>query len=225
MTFFSRVMINPMDRHVLRVGSSLQRMHAVLAKATDAQASNQRTLWRLDRGLGSAWAKLYIVSAEKPKQDILQAELGIRPADMACTEYEPFLSKLECGQEWGFRITANPTHSIMGSDGVSRGARKPLVKRDDQEQWLCRQLRKSGCHVTINRLEQPELRIQDVQQTSFGRRTSTVTLTRVTYEGLLSIDDADSLRRTMLEGIGPAKAYGCGLLTLAPLAPNMVKQH
>ncbi|MFH8562045.1 type I-E CRISPR-associated protein Cas6/Cse3/CasE [Streptomyces sp. NPDC017988] len=26
------------------------------------------------------------------------------------------------------------------------------------------------------------------------------------------------LARTLISGIGPAKAYGCGLLTLAPLA-------
>lgn len=43
-----------------------------------------------------------------------------------------------------------------------------------------------------------------------------VTLTRVTYNGILQVTDPAALRRALTGGIGPAKAYGCGLLTLAP---------
>ncbi len=42
-----------------------------------------------------------------------------------------------------------------------------------------------------------------------------VTLTTVTYDGILQITDADAFRRALTNGIGHAKAYGCGLLTLA----------
>ncbi|MER6736554.1 type I-E CRISPR-associated protein Cas6/Cse3/CasE [Streptomyces puniciscabiei] len=44
-----------------------------------------------------------------------------------------------------------------------------------------------------------------------------VTLSTVTYEGRLRVTDPDTLRASLLGGIGPAKGYGQGLLTLAPL--------
>jgi CRISPR system Cascade subunit CasE len=45
-----------------------------------------------------------------------------------------------------------------------------------------------------------------------------VTFTAVTFEGRLAITDPERLKDRLLGGIGPSKAYGCGLLTLAPLA-------
>jgi CRISPR system Cascade subunit CasE len=51
--------------------------------------------------------------------------------------------------------------------------------------------------------------------THTGPRVSLVT---ATYEGRLRVTDVDVLRERLLGGVGPAKAYGCGLLTLAPLS-------
>jgi CRISPR system Cascade subunit CasE len=47
-----------------------------------------------------------------------------------------------------------------------------------------------------------------------------VTVTRVTYDGRLRVVDPDALRRTLTAGLGKAKAYGCGLMTLAPAEQN-----
>ncbi|WP_330323357.1 type I-E CRISPR-associated protein Cas6/Cse3/CasE [Streptomyces anulatus] len=43
-----------------------------------------------------------------------------------------------------------------------------------------------------------------------------VTLSTATFEGRLRVTDPDALRSALLRGIGPAKGYGQGLLTLAP---------
>ncbi len=42
-----------------------------------------------------------------------------------------------------------------------------------------------------------------------------VTIGRVVYEGRLRIEDASLFRSLLVNGIGPSKAYGCGLMTLA----------
>jgi CRISPR system Cascade subunit CasE len=34
----------------------------------------------------------------------------------------------------------------------------------------------------------------------------------VRYDGLLRITDPDAFRETLIRGIGPAKAFGCGLM-------------
>ncbi|MFE5595468.1 type I-E CRISPR-associated protein Cas6/Cse3/CasE [Streptomyces sp. NPDC056549] len=50
-----------------------------------------------------------------------------------------------------------------------------------------------------------------------GRSDRQVILSTATFEGRLRVTDPTALRAALLEGIGPAKSYGCGLLTLAPL--------
>ncbi|MFE4976107.1 type I-E CRISPR-associated protein Cas6/Cse3/CasE [Kitasatospora sp. NPDC056651] len=64
-----------------------------------------------------------------------------------------------------------------------------------------------------------EVRITDRGRATFtkpGTRTP-VTLTTATFEGRLHISDPELMQAALLGGIGPSKAYGCGLLTLAPL--------
>jgi CRISPR system Cascade subunit CasE len=42
-----------------------------------------------------------------------------------------------------------------------------------------------------------------------------VTVATATFEGVLRIDDPATFRTVLTNGIGHAKAYGCGLMTLA----------
>lgn len=44
-----------------------------------------------------------------------------------------------------------------------------------------------------------------------------VTISTATFQGRLRVTDPEALRSALLVGIGPAKGYGQGLLTLAPL--------
>jgi CRISPR system Cascade subunit CasE len=50
-----------------------------------------------------------------------------------------------------------------------------------------------------------------------GGRRAPVSLVTVTFDGRLEVTEPQLLRRALTHGIGKAKAYGCGLLTLAPL--------
>ncbi len=40
-------------------------------------------------------------------------------------------------------------------------------------------------------------------------------MVRATYEGMLEVADVEKLKKVLTQGIGKAKGYGCGLLTLA----------
>ncbi|QKW06328.1 type I-E CRISPR-associated protein Cas6/Cse3/CasE [Streptomyces sp. NA04227] len=62
-----------------------------------------------------------------------------------------------------------------------------------------------------------EVRITARQRHNFAKngRGPKVTFHSVTFEGRLTVTDAEALTHHLLNGIGPAKAYGCGLLTLA----------
>jgi CRISPR system Cascade subunit CasE len=43
-----------------------------------------------------------------------------------------------------------------------------------------------------------------------------MTFAAVTFDGLLRIVDADRFRAALVQGIGSAKAYGFGLLSIGP---------
>ncbi|MEV5086000.1 type I-E CRISPR-associated protein Cas6/Cse3/CasE, partial [Streptomyces sp. NPDC056159] len=70
-----------------------------------------------------------------------------------------------------------------------------------------------------------ELTVRDKRALAFdkshstvqGGRRAPVSLVTVTFDGRLEVTDPQLLRRALTQGIGKAKAYGCGLLTLAPL--------
>lgn len=65
-----------------------------------------------------------------------------------------------------------------------------------------------------------EVRITARERRSFRKKGADgkpVVLTIATFEGRLRVTDTDTFTERLLGGIGPAKSYGCGLLTLAPL--------
>ncbi|MEW2131038.1 type I-E CRISPR-associated protein Cas6/Cse3/CasE [Streptomyces sp. NPDC005435] len=67
--------------------------------------------------------------------------------------------------------------------------------------------------------EAPAVSITARETLRFCKNTNgaQVTLSTATFQGRLRVTDTDALRATLLNGIGPAKGYGQGLLTLAPL--------
>jgi CRISPR system Cascade subunit CasE len=64
-----------------------------------------------------------------------------------------------------------------------------------------------------------EVRIVQRRRHTFEKRPGgpRVTFHSATFEGRLRITDTTAFSARLLDGIGPSKAYGCGLLTLAPL--------
>ncbi|KAA6212410.1 type I-E CRISPR-associated protein Cas6/Cse3/CasE [Streptomyces albofaciens JCM 4342] len=64
-----------------------------------------------------------------------------------------------------------------------------------------------------------EVRITARHRRTFAKngRGPRVVINSVTFEGRLRVTNAEALTHHLLNGIGPAKAYGCGLLTLAPI--------
>ncbi|MEU3036581.1 type I-E CRISPR-associated protein Cas6/Cse3/CasE [Streptomyces griseoaurantiacus] len=158
--------------------------------------------------------------------------------------YATFLDRLSTGQRWSFRLTANPVHTIRRKEGEPRKLTAHLTPVH-QMNWLLDAERQKRGGFRI--LEKPddrrllphgtthkgkphhgdryELTVGDMRNLSFdksrgsdgNRRGKPVTLVTVTFDGRLEITDPDALRRTLTQGLGRARAYGCGLLTLAPL--------
>ena len=65
--------------------------------------------------------------------------------------------------------------------------------------------------LSVIRREKPVFDRKDRETQKSGR----VTIGRVVYEGILRIEDVRAFRQMLINGLGPSKAYGCGLMTLA----------
>ncbi|MEV6133689.1 type I-E CRISPR-associated protein Cas6/Cse3/CasE [Streptomyces violaceusniger] len=103
----------------------------------------------------------------------------------------PYLSKIALNPRHGFTIptaAAAPPAPGLNTDGVSPSA-PPSVT----------------------------LIVGDILR--FRKRADgpRITIATATFQGRPRVTDPDALHAALLTGIGPAKGYGQGLLTLAPL--------
>jgi CRISPR system Cascade subunit CasE len=122
---------------------------------------------------------------------------------------KPFEPVLRQGERLQFLLTANPTRKI--TDEASRGkprverekCRVPLIREEDQRDWLVRKLNGAA---RLNALEVRTERLLYFRKKEAGK------IVPVTFEGVLRVEDGEAFLHLMRNGIGPAKAFGCGLM-------------
>ncbi|WP_127842011.1 type I-E CRISPR-associated protein Cas6/Cse3/CasE [Actinomyces wuliandei] len=230
MTTFTRILLNPGKRRGRELLLDPQAMHAAVRALfpPDLHTDTGRVLWRLDSSTEHTHL-LYIVSPEAPDATDLVERAGwvTRPAQSV--DYQPMLDRLRAGQEWEFRLRANPVHSEPHTRGP-RGKVLPHVTVAQQTQWLVGKSAQHGFEVLadteFSSEEDDEVVVHQVAVTErrdlrFRRydskhgRHGRVTLRQAQFDGVLRVTDAGLLRAALVNGIGRGKAYGCGLLTLA----------
>ena len=221
--FLTKIELDPARRLARKYLGSPQVMHAVVLKATGGDAGDGpgRVLWRVDGRARGMAASLYLLSPSEPDCSQIIQEAGAVGEQARALDYSPFLEQLGAGQQWAFRLAANPSYSASRGPGV-RGKRYGHVTVEQQRQWLVARTPGYGFElvpagegadgsVVVVRRERPV----------FGRENPTrhardrITINRTVYEGVLRVTDAGALRRALVAGIGRSKAYGCGLMTLA----------
>ena len=123
------------------------------------------------------------------------------------------------GQQLRFRLTANPTKKVTENTDEKRKLRVPLIKPEQQELWLKRHL--EGCAEIMSCSMQNEMPLY------FNRNSAAGKIVPVLFEGILKVINPEEFRAQIYEkyeikpdgtkgryvaGIGPAKAFGCGLM-------------
>ncbi|GAA1791203.1 type I-E CRISPR-associated protein Cas6/Cse3/CasE [Planosporangium flavigriseum] len=219
--FLTRFQINPARRGARKLLSSPQAMHAAVRAAfaapEDHERAGTRTLWRLDTA-ATATVHLYIVSPGRPDLTHLVEQAGWPTTQTWVTrDYDTLLSSLRPGQQWAFRLTANPIHSGRKTAEAKDTQRFAYLREEEQVKWLADRAPRHGFALATQQDGEPNLRLHRRQTQTFKRGMAAVTIATVTYDGILQVTDSDTFRRALTSGIGHAKAYGCGLLMLAPV--------
>lgn len=226
--------------HTARIGArrllaSPQALHAAVMASFPVDpahdGSGARVLWRLDRNAKHAIV-LYVVSPTRPDLTHLVEQAGWPTAEdgWRTYNYQSFLDRLSAGDTWAFRLTANPVHSIRRKEGEPT-KRTAHVTTRHQIGWLVKHQHRCGfqvlerpaCQRLLPEGDEYDVDVRDRRELSFakaagaGGRQNKVTLATATFDGRLRVTDPEALRRTLTAGLGKAKAYGCGLMTLAPV--------
>lgn len=215
--YLTHMALNPDRRSTRDLVQSPQRLHgAVLAAFLPGTAESGRILWRLDQPERHR-LDLYVVSPVEPSLEAMADQAGWPSQPVWRTaDYAPFLQALEVGQRWMFRLRANPIRSVRPEVG-GRGQRVPLLHVEQQVEWLTRRAGALGFAVTDGD-HGSNLRVTERRTERFRRGGPDgrfVTLGTAVYEGVLEVSDAHLLVTALTRGIGAAKGYGCGLMTLA----------
>lgn len=218
--FLTRMPLNPRRRGAAPLLSSPQAMHAaVLAGFADPAVGGEgRILWRIDTHQDHR-VLLYVVSPQAPDFTHVVEQAGWPTTETWLTRpYAPLLNKVAPGQRWQFRLTANPVHAGR-RPGWSDTKPMAHVTVKQQEQWLMNRAEKWGFRLAPARDSESgdgfALAVVERETRKFRRGNAIVTLGVATFEGQLEVTEPAVLRHTLTHGVGRAKAYGCGLLTLA----------
>lgn len=216
--FLTRIDVNPARRKSRELLANPEAMHARVMRACAGTVglSEGRVLWRIDQDQDRV--ALYVSSPGNPMIEELNNEIGWADTSFAKTaNYEPFLNKLRIGQTYAFRLTANPTHLVTEN---GRKHRYGHVTESQQRQWFLDRSELNGFNVRSAVPDSgpdpiPEVVVHDRTIRTFRRQGRPVTIAMASFSGWLDVTDVELLRSALTAGIGRAKAYGCGLLTLA----------
>ena len=229
--YISRMALNGARRSAMEVIASPNKMHAAVEAAfpplaPSASASGDedgRILWRIDPVPGEgrvAW--LYVVSPRRPDFTHLCEQVGW-PVEggWECKDYSGLFVKLSKGQIWHFRLKANPVRKVLKDRGRSVndsvvGSLQGHVTAQQQMGWLLKRAEHHGFKIHNDAAGFPQLAVSQRDKVTFGHSGSKVTLTTAVFDGLLEVTDEVALWHALCFGIGRAKAFGCGLMTIAP---------
>lgn len=238
MTYLSRITLNPLRRCTQKLVRNPQAMHAAVLGGFPPSSDKQRVLWRYEQGQHDA--NVLVLSANQPSWEALVEQAGWPNADKGqplVKGYEPLLALVAVGREFAFKVCVNPVESRIPDEnktvpGSARGKRRRIahVTAEQQLRWFLRRaggvpgeenlrLENWGFEVVHN--DAPEALVTHREVLRFRKQgmKSPLTISTATVTGQLRVTDSELFQQSLTNGIGKAKAYGCGLLTLA--APTL----
>lgn len=240
--FLTRIELNPGSPDVRRDLASPQDLHRTLSGAFpaievgDNVPASQRTtprrrfnlLHRVEYDRRTGTTVLLVQSGVAPNWDLLSN--GYATRIQSKTLHDRY-SAIENGMSLIFRLHANPSKRVARSDNSAdarfldneKRRRVDIRDRVGRVGWLERKGRECGFEIVRLNVKEPVPLPGSAARGSVkfrrDRDSDQITIGSVLFEGVLQVKDAESLRLALISGVGPGKAYGFGLLSVAPIRP------
>ena len=209
-----------LNARTLQVQSDLRNPYDLHRTLTFAWAdegeplpAGERMLWRLD---AEQPPTLLVQSTTAPEWGRLMARHPGYLDTFRVTSIDP--ARLDALSQpegrYRFRLRANPAVTKREDEAGEARTQKPkrygLYSADAQAEWLVRLAARSG--FVAERFE-----ITHSERFRARKGKALVTLAAATFEGELRVTDTGKLRAALQNGLGHGRAFGMGLLSLAPL--------
>lgn len=223
----SKLELNPRSREVIRDLADCQELHRTILSAFPDAAGPARAefgvLFRIDYPRARMPA-LLVQSHKHPQWSKLPPSYLTNPVEIK--DVSEAYASITPGATLRFRLRANPTRRIAtkaGTDGERRNGKRVELRTEAQQiDWLRRKGAAHGFEIlsAITSTTVPNVRVGDEGKSrgfrANGAARNSLTFASVLFEGTLSVTDAVTFRRALERGIGSAKAYGFGMLSVAP---------
>lgn len=208
--YLSRVEIDLQNRQKIKNLSHVGAYHHWVEESFPQEFENgerTRKLWRIDTLNHKQF--LLIVSPTKP--DLIKLERYGVTGSAQTKLYTTFLNSLKKGMQARFRVTLNPVVSIANPNG-KRGRVVPHVTATQQMDFLLKRSEKNGFILQENDYSIVERGYVLLKRMN----TKNIRLSKVVYEGKLTVRDSKQFKKTLTQGFGREKAYGFGMMTVIP---------
>lgn len=210
--------LNIRSREVRTDIADTQRLHTrIMSMFAGVHRSENRVLYRIE---GAEDAPVVVVQAESmPNITVFPADYCRAPIRMRDDLADAY-AQIVNGQHLNFRLRANVTKKLA-TQQQTNGKRIAITHRDDQVTWLLRKAQQCGFTVFADPFAVDHYAVTVIDEGKlYGTKHRTGVVKKlahaaVRFEGRLVVVDADAFRRALHYGIGSAKAYGFGLLSVS----------
>ena len=214
--YLSRLVINPRSRQAQRDLSNMYELHRTIMRGfPESLLSEERVLYRLEISPRTGEAMVLIQSQTPPDWKSVD---GRGTYFLSEPQVKAFELKFRKGQALRFRLHANPTVKTR-SRTTDKKTRVPLVREEKQIAWLVRKGEQGGFRLVTDAAGLPQVQVVEIGERNGwsvnGEKKNRLLIYVVQFDGFLTVSDPDLFLKAVKSGIGPAKGFGCGLLSLA----------
>jgi CRISPR system Cascade subunit CasE len=198
--YLSRLIIDGMNRNGRITLSNPYKMHQfVLSGFPDFKDQiEERVLYRLEPEQRNSHSVILVQSLSAPNWNDNSMN-GLRNV-----QTKQFSPKLTEGQLVRFRLRANPTVK-------KEGKRFGLLKEEEALSWLRRKAEAAGFSLA----ESSPIIVSEGAIKAKRGKSRQLTFQSYLFQGVINVRDPERLLSTLPKGIGSAKAFGFGLLSLS----------
>jgi CRISPR system Cascade subunit CasE len=209
MSYLTQVTVDFACAARLRLRDSYDWHQAVWKAFPDRDGKQRDFVTRLDSRRDGF--RLLIVSPAEPVQP------DWCPSDTGGWKTKPIPEAYFTRRRYAFQLCANPTKKVskLTPDGslTKNGRRVPLRTREELVAWLSRKAEHGGFT-----LDEGTLRTFPRGRSYFEKKGQRGMHSAVEFEGVLNVNEPTEFYETFTRGIGSAKAFGFGLLVIAPIS-------
>ncbi len=178
-------------------------------------------IWRLFPGDGQTRDFVFRRLVEQRCYYVVSVRPPVSQPELFEVQSKPYQPYLKLGDLLHFDLRANPTVSVRveGRKSPRHDVLMHAKKRAASEHSLPVALELAGRDWILKRAESWGLDIDAATLAQNGYRQHRlrhkgrhIEFSSLDYQGLACVADPERLRRVLLEGVGHAKGFGCGLL-------------